>query len=98
MHLNSRRMKDEPDLQPLLNHLCNISRLDQAEAKKLVAEVVAYFSETTEIYVQRRHRELKQDEGLSNAQIYQRIEIELKQIVLASPALSQRQIRRVIYG
>lgn len=91
-------MKDDTNLHPLLNHLCNISRLEQNEAKKLVAEVIAYFSETTEVYVQRRHRELKQDEGLSNAQIYQRIETELKQIVLASPALSQRQIRRIIYG
>jgi hypothetical protein len=91
-------MKDNINLQPLLNHLCNISRLEQSEAKKLVSEVIAYFSETTEAYVQRRHRELKQDEGLSNSQIYHRIEIEVGQIVLVSPSLSQRQIRRIIYG
>lgn len=91
-------MKDDINLQPLLNHLCNISRLNQTEAKKLATEVIAYFTETTEAYVQRRHRELKQDEGLSNVQIYQRIEAELKQIVLAPPSLSQRQIRRIIYG
>ncbi|MFT5134328.1 MAG: hypothetical protein ACI9SC_002803 [Gammaproteobacteria bacterium] len=91
-------MKDDTNLQPLLNHLCNISRLEQNEARKLVAEVIAYFSETTEVYVQRRHKELKQDEGLSNTQIYQRIEIELGELVFASPTLSQRQIRRIIYG
>ena len=91
-------MKDDTNLQPLLNHLCNISRLEQTEAKKLVAEVITYFSETTEVYVQRRHKELKQDEGLSNTQIYQRIEVELGELVFASPTLSQRQIRRIIYG
>jgi hypothetical protein len=91
-------MRDDTNLQPLLNHLCNISRLEQNEAKKLVAEVITYFCETTEVYVQRRHRELKQDEGLSNAQIYQRIEVELGELVFASPTLSQRQIRRIIYG
>ncbi|MFT5224719.1 MAG: hypothetical protein ACI8XX_000464 [Polaribacter sp.] len=91
-------MKDDTNLQPLLNHLCNISRLEQNEARKLVAEVIAYFSETTEVYVQRRHKELKLDEGLSNTQIYQRIEIELGELVFASPTLSQRQIRRIIYG
>jgi hypothetical protein len=91
-------MRDDTNLQPLLNHLCNISRLEKSEAKKLVAEVIAYFCETTEVYAQRRHRELKQNEGLSNAQIYQRIEVELGEIVFASPALSQRQIRRIIYG
>lgn len=91
-------MRDDTNLQPLLNHLCNISRLEQNEAIKLVAEVIAYFCETAEVYVQRRHRELKQDEGLSNAQIYQRIEVELGELVFASPTLSQRQIRRIIYG
>ena len=90
-------MKDKANLQPLLTHLCNTSRLSQLEAQRMVAEVISYFSETTESYVQRRHQELKQ-EGLSNVQIYQRIEVELGELVFASPTLSQRQIRRIIYG
>ena len=90
-------MKDKTNIQPLLTHLCNSSRLSQLEAQRMVAEIISYFSETTESYVQRRHRELKQ-EGLSNIQIYQRIEVELGELVFAAPTLSQRQIRRIIYG
>jgi hypothetical protein len=90
-------MKDKANIQPLLNHLCTSSRLNQLEAQRVVAEVIAYFSETTESYVQRRHSELKL-EGLSNIHIYQRIEIELGELVFAAPTLSQRQIRRIIYG
>jgi hypothetical protein len=90
-------MKDKANIQPLLTHLCNSSRLSQSEAQRMVAEIISYFSETTESYVQRRHSELKQ-EGLSNIQIYQRIEVELGELVFAAPTLSQRQIRRIIYG
>jgi hypothetical protein len=91
-------MIDKSNLQPLLDHLCNTSPLDLDEAQKLVTEVIAYFSETTEAWVLRRHSELKQEEGLSNAQIYSRIEHELPGTVFVSRALSQRQIRRIIYG
>jgi len=91
-------MMDKSNLQPLLDHLCNTSPLQLDEAQKLVAEVIAYFSETAEAWVLRRHGELKQEEGLSNAQIYARIEHELPGTVFVSRALSQRQIRRIIYG
>ena len=91
-------MIDKSDLQPLIDHLCNTSSLQEDEARKLVAEVIAYFSETAEAWVLRRHGELKQEEGLPNAQIYARIEHELPGTVFVSRALSQRQIRRIIYG
>ena len=91
-------MIDKSNMQPLLDHLCNTSSLQLDEAQKLVTEVVAYFSETAEAWVLRRHGELKHDEGLSNAQIYSRIENELPDSVFVSRALSQRQIRRIIYG
>lgn len=91
-------MIDKSSLQPLLDHLCNTSSLQQDEAHKLVTEVIAYFSETAEAWVLRRHGELKHDEGMSNTQIYARIENELPDSVFASRVLSQRQIRRIIYG
>ncbi len=91
-------MIDKSNLQPLLDHLCNTSPLQLDEAQKLVTEVIAYFSETTEDWVLRRHSELKHGEGMSNAQIYARIENELPDTVFVSHALSQRQIRRIIYG
>ncbi len=91
-------MTDKPGIQLLINHLCNRSALTPSEARKIVDEVIAYFSETPEDYVRRRHLEIKQELGLTNAQIFQRIEIELAQLVFAAPALTQRQIRRLIYG
>jgi polyhydroxyalkanoate synthesis regulator phasin len=91
-------MMDKSNLQPLIDHLCNNSSLQADEAQKLVAEVIAFFSETKEAWVLRRHAELKHDEGLSNAQIYARIENELPDSVFVSRTLSQRQIRRIIYG
>lgn len=91
-------MAEKPDIQLLINHLCHSSGLTSPEAHKIVDEVIAYFSETPEDYVRRRHLEIKQELGLSNAQIFQRIETELTQLVFAAPTLTQRQIRRIIYG
>ena len=91
-------MTDKPDIQLLINHLCHGSGLTSPEAHKIVDEVIAFFSETPEDYVRRRHLEIKQELGLSNAQIFQRIETELTQLVFAAPTLTQRQIRRIIYG
>ena len=91
-------MTAKPDLNPLIQHLCNNSAVSRLEAIKLIDEVREYFNETVEDYVSRRHQELKLELGLSNPQIYQRIEDEIKQMVFASRPLSQRQIRRLIYG
>ena len=58
---------------------------------------VAYFDEPVEKYVRRRHGEL-QKAGLANPAIYQQIAAELTWWRVAAPRLSERQIRRVIYG
>ena len=91
-------MNASASLQPLLDHLAQVSRLSPAEAEKLVAEVIAFFRETPEEFVRRRHRELKQAEGWPNERIFETIEVELRGQVFAAPELSQRQIRRMIYG
>ncbi len=91
-------MNNKPDLQPLINHLCQHSDLTPFQARKTVNEVISYFSESAEDYVRRRHLEIKQEYGFTNPQIYQRIEAELTQLVFAAPPLTQRQIRRIIYG
>ena len=91
-------MNDRPDIQPLIDHLCHSNDLSKREARKIVDEVIAYFSESTESYVRRRHLELKQDTGLPNPLIFERIATELTQLVFAPPRLTQRQIRRIIYG
>ena len=85
------------DLEDLVNHLENTTRLGRAEAFRVVQEVLAFFSETAEGFVVRRHQEL-QAEQLRNAAIYQRITAELAARRFAGPRLSTRQIRRIIYG
>ena len=91
-------MTDKLDLQPLINHLCHGNDLTISQAQRIVEEIIAYFAETPEGYVRRRHLELKQESGLANAQIFACIEAELAQLVFAAPVLTQRQIRRIIYG
>ena len=91
-------MPDKPDIQPLINHLCQNSGLTPCEARRTVDDVIAYFAESAEDYVRRRHMEIKQEQGLANPEIFKRIETELSQLVFAAPLLTQRQIRRIIYG
>lgn len=63
----------------------------------MVLDVLAYFDETTEEFVRRRHREL-QSSGLTNAVIFQRITAELPRRAVSPPPLSLRQLRRIVYG
>ena len=93
----SAKLPAMTDLEDLLDHLVNTTRLQRSEAQRVVEEVLAFFSETAEGFVVRRHRELRAEQ-LKNAVIYQRITAELKARRFAGPALSTRQIRRIIYG
>ena len=91
-------MTDDVQLAPLLAHLARNSRLDAAEARHLVLEVISHFSETPEAFVRRRHRELQQLEGLTNDGIFARIADEMADRPFAAPSLSRRQLRRLVYG
>jgi hypothetical protein len=81
----------------LLAHLVRTSRLGHAEVEKLVRETLDYFSESVEQFVTRRHAEL-QAEDLRNDAIFERIRAELAERRFAAPPLSERQIRRLVYG
>jgi hypothetical protein len=83
--------------EALLDHLVRTTRLGRGEVERVVAEVLDYFSEPLESFVARRHAELQQEE-LKNPAIFARIGEELRQRRFAAPALSERQIRRMIYG
>jgi hypothetical protein len=84
------------ELAPLLDHLEH-SGISRGVAARVVAEVLAYFSETSEEFVRRRHRELQRG-GVANARSFALIAAELAGRRVAGPPLSERQIRRVIYG
>jgi len=81
----------------LLDHLARHSALNRTDAARLVREVLAYFNETLEGFVERRHSEL-QRQGLANPAIFQQIAAELRWWRLSAPPLSERQIRRIVYG
>jgi hypothetical protein len=81
----------------LVDHLVHTTHLPAGVARRVVDDVLAYFSEPIEAVVRRRHREL-QATGLANPEIFERITAELAVRPVAAPALSSRQIRRIVYG
>jgi len=84
-------------LDELVDHLAQTTRLSRHEAERIVAEVLEYFSESAEQFVIRRHAELQAEE-VRNADIFSRIARELSKRRFAAHALTERQIRRMIYG
>jgi len=85
------------DLEDLLEYLARTTRLERREAERLVDEVLSFLGEQPETFVRRRHLEL-QRQGLSNAAIFTRLELELSRRRFAAPAYSRRQLRRIVYG
>lgn len=81
----------------LLDHLVHASGLRRAEARRIVEEVVSFYDETPHAFVVRRHREL-QAEGMRNCAIYPRVAAEMEGWRFRAPRLSERQIRRIVYG
>jgi hypothetical protein len=85
------------DMDELIGHLAATTRLSPAEAGRVVAEVLEFFGETVDAFVVRRHAQL-QGRELGNPAIFERIAAELDQRRFAAQALSERQIRRLVYG
>lgn len=81
----------------LLDHLVHTSGLRRSEARRIVEEVVSFYRETPEEFVVRRHREL-QAEGMRNRAIYARVAEEMEGWRFRARRLSERQIRRIVYG
>jgi hypothetical protein len=71
--------------------------LTPGEAARLVQDVLAFHAEPVEDYVRRRHAELK-TYGAHNPEIFRRISAELADRVVAAPRLTERQLRRLVYG
>ena len=84
----------EPDL---VRHVIATTGLSPATATRLIADVVAYFDETVEEYVRRRHHELRLRQ-VKNAQIWSVIAVEIGTRRFGAPAMSERQLRRIVYG
>lgn len=81
----------------LLRHVVATTGLTPAEAARVIDDVLAFHHEPVESYVRRRHGEL-QLRGAKNAEIFTLLRDELADRLVAAPDLSERQLRRMIYG
>ena len=87
----------DPFPQDLTRYLAASTGLPQPTVVRVIADVVTYFSETVEEFVRRRHAELQQRQR-KNDEIWPLIAAELGQRRFAVPAVSERQLRRIVYG
>jgi hypothetical protein len=87
----------DPFPQDLARYLAASTGLPQPTAIRVIADVTTYFSETIEEFVRRRHAELRGRQH-RNDEIWPLIAAELSQRRFAAPSLSERQLRRLVYG
>ena len=83
--------------QDLARYLAASAGLPQPTAVRVIADVATYFNETIEEFVKRRHAELRRHQR-KNDEIWPAIAAELGQRRFAAAGLSERQLRRMVYG
>ena len=88
-------MMSEDDM--LIRRLTGSVGLTQAQAERALEELLDAMGETVDAFISRRHDEL-QRHGFTNREIYAEIARELETRRFRAPQLSERQIRRRIYG
>jgi hypothetical protein len=81
----------------LVDRIASSTGLTPAEAARVIEDVVAFHAEPVESYVRRRHAHLK-TYGVRNPQIFARLAEELGGRVVSAPPLTERQLRRLVYG
>lgn len=86
-----------PVPEALLAHVVATTGLTAAEAARVIEDVVAFHAEPVEDLVRRRHAHLK-TYGARNDEIFASLAEELRHRVVAAPHLTERQLRRIVYG
>jgi hypothetical protein len=81
----------------LVDRVAASSGLSAAEAARVVSDVLAWYHEPVEQFVRHRHAHYKLY-GKRNEEIFALIAGELRGRVVAAPAFSERQLRRIVYG
>ncbi len=81
----------------LVQRVAASTGLSPAVAARVVEDVLAFHRESVEDYVRRRHAHL-QTYGARNAEIFTTIAAELRGRLVAAPDLTERQLRRIVYG
>jgi hypothetical protein len=87
---------DDTYPQDLVRHVAESTGLDEATATRVVADVVAYFGQTVEGFVRKRHAELK-DMNKRNDDIWPRLAAEVSDRRFRVDDLTERQLRRIVY-
>ena len=88
---------DDSYPQDLVRHVARSTGLDEATASRVVADVMAYFGQTVEEYVVKRHENLK-SRNRKNDDIWPLIMDELRTRRFKADELTERQLRRMVYG
>src|ERR1700752_4379404 len=83
--------------QELVRHVARSTGLDEATASRVVADVMAYFGQTVEEDVIQRHEALK-SRNRKNDDIWPPMRDERGARRFRASELSERQLRRMIYG
>ena len=81
----------------LVSHVVATTSLTPGEAARVIDDVIAFHAQPVEVYVRERHARL-QTYGARNPEIFARIAEELADRVVAAPELTERQLRRLVYG
>ena len=95
--MNDLPARNAPYPQDLIRHVAATTGLDEATASRVVADVMAYFGQTAQEYVIKRHQDLK-SRNRKNDDIWPLIADELKARRFKPGELSERQLRRMVYG
>lgn len=83
--------------EALRDHLQGITGLGRPLLEKILEEILAWHTKDLATWVRDRHREL-QRQGLRNTEIYPKLCEEAGRTLVRPGDLSERQIRRLIYG
>jgi hypothetical protein len=97
MTMNDSHPQSPQGPQDLVRHVARSTGLDEATAARVVADVIAYFGQTVEEYVIGRHDALKR-RNRKNDDIWPLIAAELENRRFKAGELSERQLRRIVYG
>jgi hypothetical protein len=81
----------------LVRHVAASTGLPEATAARVVADIAAYFAESVEDFVRRRHGEMRALHW-KNDEIWPRLAAELGTRRFGVRELSMRQLRRIVYG
>jgi hypothetical protein len=81
----------------LIDRVAATAGLTPAEAARVIEDVLAWYREPVEDYVRRRHAH-HQLYGRRNPEIFGLIADELAGRLVAAPSLTERQLRRIVYG